>query len=68
MIHPWKKNNTMVEDPEFSTPVFEVSTEVENRCPYCKRLLFKGLLGPTTSIEIKCTRRQCEKIFTLVRI
>ena len=34
----------------------------EFRCPFCGKLLFKGVMKPGSLVETKCTRRQCRMV------
>lgn len=64
----WENRRFMVEDPRFEGHTIDVDADEEIRCPYCGRLLMKGVLGKDTSIEMKCLRRACHKIIRIRKI
>ena len=60
------QRQTMVAPCTYKAIVLEVDAmKYETRCPYsrCKKILFKGILGPGTRIEVLCPG--CKKMTIL---
>lgn len=43
-------------------PVVHINENREHRCSYCGVLLFKGVMGKGTQIEVKCSRPKCRRL------
>ena len=50
-------------DSSYQNSVVRVDLDDEFRCPVCRKLLWKGSLGPETRIQIKCTK--CRQILNI---
>jgi len=49
----------------YVTPAIDVDGEHEWRCPYCGKLLLKGIIEPGSKIETRCPRPRCRKYVKL---
>ena len=65
--HQISKVGEMYWIPEYKGSVIEIDQEKEARCPVCGRLLFRGVLGSGTKIEIMCSRNRkiCKNIIRI---
>lgn len=41
---------------------------VDNLCPFCGKLLFRGTLAPGSRIRCKCHASRCRRLVTVARM